>query len=244
MLPRLRDSLACKITLPLSAPPKSPSLRRLPSSGDRALGKLGIRTVKPLLQPRFFHSATMSLSPTTTSDEEQQQEPTYMWMGDDIEDLERYTKGGYHPVNIDDEIYGRYRIVHKLGFGSYSTVWLARDQQLDRFVSLKFLVADTPPNSPEILILRQLSNISGSQLENHPGRPFVLTLLDEFEVQGENGRHHCLVTEALGPSISAVKYESDRNRLPGHISRIVATQCAKGLAYLHSCGVVHGGIYM
>lgn len=36
---------------------------------------------------------------------------------------EQYCGGGYHPVYISDEIHsGRYRIVHKLGYGSYSTV--------------------------------------------------------------------------------------------------------------------------
>lgn len=59
-----------------------------------------------------------------------------------------------------------------------------------------------------------------------------------------NGYHRCIVTEALGPSVAAVKYEPEGNRLPRHISHIVATQCAKGLAYLHSCGIVHGGAYI
>ena len=37
-----------------------------------------------------------------------------------------YCSWGHHPVNIGDNLHGRYNIVHILGFGSYSTVWLAR----------------------------------------------------------------------------------------------------------------------
>jgi hypothetical protein len=44
------------------------------------------------------------------------------------EDLEDYCKGGYHPVE-PGQIYknGRYTVVRKLGWGHFSTVWLARD---------------------------------------------------------------------------------------------------------------------
>lgn len=45
----------------------------------------------------------------------------YHWL-DDVEDLEGYVIGGYHPTHLGDELsQGRYRIVHKLGFGTYST---------------------------------------------------------------------------------------------------------------------------
>lgn len=47
---------------------------------------------------------------------------------EDEEDLEDYRPGGYHPVHIGDEFKdGRYVIVRKLGWGHFSTVWLARD---------------------------------------------------------------------------------------------------------------------
>lgn len=44
------------------------------------------------------------------------------------ESLERYRPGGYHPVRIGDTFNsGRYKVVSKLGYGLYATVWLARD---------------------------------------------------------------------------------------------------------------------
>ncbi len=47
---------------------------------------------------------------------------------EDEEDLEDYRPGGYHPINIGDDFNnGRYVIVRKLGWGHFSTVWLARD---------------------------------------------------------------------------------------------------------------------
>lgn len=44
------------------------------------------------------------------------------------EELSKYGPGGYHPIYIDDVLKdGRYHILQKLGFGAFSTVWLARD---------------------------------------------------------------------------------------------------------------------
>lgn len=49
-------------------------------------------------------------------------------MTEDEEDWEDYCKGGYHPVQIGDSFSdGRYTVVRKLGWGHFSTVWLARD---------------------------------------------------------------------------------------------------------------------
>jgi len=44
------------------------------------------------------------------------------------ENLDDYCKGGYHPVE-PGQVYknGRYTVVRKLGWGHFSTVWLARD---------------------------------------------------------------------------------------------------------------------
>ena len=43
----------------------------------------------------------------------------------EAEPRERYTEGLYYPVQIGDILDRRYRIEHKLGWGGYSTVWLA-----------------------------------------------------------------------------------------------------------------------
>jgi serine/threonine-protein kinase SRPK3 len=44
------------------------------------------------------------------------------------ESLARYCPGGYHPVQIGDSFKdGAYKVVNKLGYGQYSTVWLVQD---------------------------------------------------------------------------------------------------------------------
>jgi hypothetical protein len=45
------------------------------------------------------------------------------------EHLEEFSAGAYYPVNIGDVYHSKYQVVGKLGFGSTSTVWLAKNLQ-------------------------------------------------------------------------------------------------------------------
>lgn len=52
----------------------------------------------------------------------------YYCVGMYAEPLALYRSGGYHPVHLGDTMHGgRYKIMHKLGWGRDGTVWLARD---------------------------------------------------------------------------------------------------------------------
>jgi hypothetical protein len=44
------------------------------------------------------------------------------------ESKEDYRVGGYHPIRINEVLKGRYIVVHKLGWGYFSTVWLCWDK--------------------------------------------------------------------------------------------------------------------
>lgn len=44
--------------------------------------------------------------------------------------VEDYRPGKFHPIDLGDLLHdGRYKILRKLGYGAFSTVWLARDEQ-------------------------------------------------------------------------------------------------------------------
>ncbi len=56
-------------------------------------------------------------------------EPSPAWTRHE-ENKNRYRPSGYHPTQVGDEYAGgRYTITGKLGWGEYSTVWLARDSE-------------------------------------------------------------------------------------------------------------------
>ncbi|KAJ7888927.1 hypothetical protein B0H14DRAFT_2336983, partial [Mycena olivaceomarginata] len=118
-----------------------------------------------------------------------------------------YTHGGLWPVKLGDS-FGpggtrRYRIIFKLGYGSFSTVWLARDRQLDlighgRNVALKIVAAESTAQTQEADILERLRarNPTAGQ------QPNVIQLLDSFEHTSANGIHQVLLTETVLPLLT------------------------------------------
>ena len=163
--------------------------------------------------------------------------PTYNWQ-DDVEDLEDYRCGGYHPLRLDDNLSNkRYHVVHKLSYRSSSTVWLAKDLIDNRYVSLKVLTARHSELSREIDIRNRLR--CGDP--HHLGRQFILSPLTELWIDGPNGHHLCLVSEVVGPSILEVKNAAEHGMLPIEAAQNIIAQLALRLSYLHSCGTVYGG---
>jgi serine/threonine protein kinase len=118
------------------------------------------------------------------------------------EKLERYCPGGFHTVSINDVLHDKYPIVHKLGFGGYSTTWLARDQTANRYVAVKTAIAAS--NSAESDILRRLGATNAAD-GTHPGKALMTPVLDEFTVSSPNGQHRCFVTTPARMSLSTAK---------------------------------------
>lgn len=159
----------------------------------------------------------------------------YRWI-DGVERLERYQPGGYHPLVIEDILLNRYQIVHKLGYGTYSTVWLARDDQKAAYVAVKVNTADAPTDEVDILrVLRK-----SQYFHWHPGQVMVPFVWDEFELQGPNGYHRCYVTAPARSSVAAARLSSC---FKIDIARAIAAQMIFAVAYTHARGFVHGGMF-
>ena len=158
---------------------------------------------------------------------------------DNVEDIEKYKPGGFHPVHLGDTLrLGRYTIEHKLGFGGFSTVWLARDNILHRLVSVKILIADSTNTTSEPNTLRQLHQFV---------RNNVVIALDEFTLKGPNGEHKCIVSPLGGPSVASIIDSpgevAGTRRLRASIARKAARQLAQAVAAIHDAGFVHGGMW-
>lgn len=93
-------------------------------------------------------------------------------MVEDVERLEHYRPGGFHPIQIGDRFRDRYRIDHKLGYGSFSTIWLARDEQVPRYVAIKVCTADAV-HQEEADTLSRLGETAEPHGGVHGGRDLV-----------------------------------------------------------------------
>lgn len=165
---------------------------------------------------------------------ESEWEPRYLPVElDDCEDPENYELGGLHPVHLGDEYDdGRYRIVHKLCWGGFSTVWLARDNAARRWVALKIVTARDSPDYEARSVAMNHPALANARIFSVPERHFWL--------KGPNGRHLCLVLPPLGPDLSRLSKGLD-SRLNSQFARQVSLQAARALALLHSLGLCHGG---
>ncbi|XP_019565253.3 SRSF protein kinase 1-like [Aedes albopictus] len=153
-----------------------------------------------------------------------------------------YRWGGYHPVQPGDVFQERYQVIRKLGWGYFSTVWLCRDLQGERYVALKIVKSEkiyTETAEDEIEILKAVREADPGD----PKRQKVVELLDDFRISGENGTHVCMVFEVLGCDVLKLIVKSEYKGLPVPNVKSIVRQVLEGLDYLHTkCKVIHTDI--
>lgn len=154
------------------------------------------------------------------------------------EGIDSYRKGGYHAVRLGDSFNGgRYIAQRKLGWGQFSTVWLAYDVQSSRYVALKIMKSAAQFAQAALHEIEVLSAIADGDPSNSK---CVVRLVDHFKHNGPNGQHLCMVLEFLGDSLlRLIKY----NRYKGLELNKVREICKCiliGLDYLHrELGIIH-----
>ncbi|XP_066526900.1 SRSF protein kinase 1b isoform X3 [Hoplias malabaricus] len=180
----------------------------------------------------------------TQSDSALQEQEDEILGSDDEEqeDPNDYCKGGYHHVKIGDLFNGRYHVIRKLGWGHFSTVWLAWDVPGKRFVAMKVVKSAehyTETALDEIKLLRAVRNSD----PNDPSKEKVVQLLDDFRISGVNGTHVCMVFEVLGHHLLKWIIKSNYQGLPLPCVKSIIRQVLQGLDYLHTkCKIIHTDI--
>ncbi|ONK68969.1 uncharacterized protein A4U43_C05F17920 [Asparagus officinalis] len=154
------------------------------------------------------------------------------------EGTDDYRRGGYHAVRVGDSFkQGAYVVQSKLGWGHFSTVWLAWDTVHSRYVALKVQKSAqhyTEAAMDEIKILKQIA-------EGDPDDTrCVVKLLDHFKHSGPNGHHVCMVFEFLGDNLlSLIKY-TDYRGIPLAMVKEICRHVLVGLDYLHrQLSIIH-----
>ncbi|KAG6354308.1 hypothetical protein INS49_004913 [Diaporthe citri] len=136
----------------------------------------------------------------------------------------------YYPVKIGDIYARKYQILGKLGFGTTSTVWLARHLQEE------FQIYDQ---------IRRVGNPS------HPGYPHVRTASDMFMLPSpyvEAGgsvvvEHHCLVQEPMWDSWKDLLTRNPAERFTEDLLKAGLRQVLLAIDFLNTeCSLVHTNI--
>jgi eukaryotic-like serine/threonine-protein kinase len=128
-------------------------------------------------------------------------------------------------------IAGRYRIEGRLGVGGMSTVHLAFDQRLERYVALK-LLAEHLADDPTFVSRFRREALAAARLV-HPN------IVQVFDFGFDESHHqHFIVMEHV-PGHSCAELLRDRGHLDVEQAVDIIAQACRGLDYAHRNGVVH-----
>jgi serine/threonine-protein kinase SRPK3 len=177
------------------------------------------------------------------------------------EGMEDYKVGGYHPVHVGEVYLHRYLIMQKLGWGHFSTVWLAKDLKYSTFVAIKIQKSaqhylEAAYDEVEILQELEKHNYDPEWEESvkeywtdNPEKTKhgierdhsqVVQLLNSFIHHGPNGKHFCMVFEIMGVTLLEIIKRYNYKGIPLPYVRIIAKQILIGLDFLHRmCGIIH-----
>ncbi|KAF9701433.1 hypothetical protein EKO04_000677 [Ascochyta lentis] len=179
-------------------------------------------------------------SPPATPPPDSQGEQRFEQIYELCEWPEDYRPGGFHPINLGDTFRdGKYKVIRKLGEGSFSTACRPK------YVALKVTEAESSTACTELTILDHLSKVA----HKDPNSRHTMQLLDSFRHKGPNGIHQCLVFEPMGGSAASLVEELPENnpkmygipqRYPKRMAKIILLHALRGLSFLHQNSIVHG----
>ncbi|KAK3331707.1 kinase-like domain-containing protein [Cercophora scortea] len=113
------------------------------------------------------------------------------------ETMPEYNPNHFYPVSLGEIFDGRFQTVAKLGYGSSSTIWLARDLEDHRYVALKIYIHNSARHR-ELPFYVRLGEVLPS---NHIGAANIRHLQDSFEIIGPHGKHRALVLQVSQMSL-------------------------------------------
>ncbi len=128
-------------------------------------------------------------------------------------------------------IAGRYRVEGRLGVGGMSTVHLAFDQRLERYVALK-LLAEHLADDPTFVSRFRREALSAARLVH----PNIVQVFD-FGLDESHHQHFIVMEHVSGHSCAELL--RDRGHLDTEQAVDIVAQACRGLDYAHRNGVVH-----
>ncbi|KAJ4480093.1 kinase-like protein [Lentinula aciculospora] len=152
---------------------------------------------------------------------------------------------GFARIKAGDTIgqQDRFSVVRRLGWGMYSSTWLAKDHQDEKHVAVKVLTGFATRLAhegltPELDVLRKLST---SPHGAEPKEGHCLSLHSNFLHPGraDTGPHLCLVTDVFGGDVEHLKRIYARNGFPLSLAKRILLHTLKGLTTMHQQGIVH-----
>lgn len=141
------------------------------------------------------------------------------------EPMSKYKVGGYYPVSIGELFNNRYRIIKKLGWGAFSTVWLAYDYKESHiFKVLKIVRADKVSTESVRHEIDMTSKLNGIRTTK-----FIETFLQDSIF----GTHTVIVLELLGENLLEIIVRYRYNGFKQSIVKSISHKLLEALVHIH-----------
>ncbi|WP_187369382.1 protein kinase domain-containing protein [Baekduia soli] len=128
-------------------------------------------------------------------------------------------------------IAGRYELGDRLGLGGMSTVNVAFDTRLERYVAVK-LLAEHLADDPQFVARFRREALAAARLVH----PNIVQVFD-FGLDEGTGRHYIVMERIVGPSGAQILRERGHLGVDEAVTWIA--QACRGLDYAHRHGLVH-----
>jgi serine/threonine protein kinase len=134
-------------------------------------------------------------------------------------------------AGAEKTIAGRYELGERLGLGGMSTVQVAFDTRLERYVAVKLLAEHLADDAQFVTRFRREAMAAARLV--HPN----IVQVYDFGLDEPSGRHYIVMERIVGPSGAQVL--RDRGHLPVDEAVDWIAQSCRGLEYAHRNGLVH-----
>ncbi|MBI4617658.1 MAG: protein kinase [Planctomycetes bacterium] len=140
------------------------------------------------------------------------------------------SSGGMDPLGkpLDWKKFGHFAIEYEIGRGGMGAVYRAVDRTLGRRVALKTVISPADEDEAQELLVRFRREVTAIGRLNHPN------VVRIYEVGVEQGAHYYTMELVEGGSLD---YKMDLLDFPRRLDCLI--QVARGLAAIHSIGVIH-----
>ncbi|KAI3522461.1 hypothetical protein L1887_00245 [Cichorium endivia] len=138
---------------------------------------------------------------------------------------------GHYTYTLGENLTPRYKILSKMGEGTFGRVLECWDRQTRGYVAIKVVRSIRKYRDAamiEVDVLEQLA-------KNHKGRSHCVQILNWFDYRN----HICIVFEKLGPSLFDFLKRNKYCPFPVDLVREIGRQLLESVAYMHSLHLIH-----
>jgi serine/threonine protein kinase len=167
------------------------------------------------------------------------------WKVRGSENPQAYGQGGYLQAAPGDVLNDRYELIVKLGWGEFSTVWLAHDRKATN-LHRTFLAVKIAKCRSDVVRGTKYECYLLAYIRKRVSREApVACLVDCFETHGRHGDHICMSMPLLGSNMLCVieqfKAKGRRRRADREIGLVkeITASVLKALAHLESGNILH-----